>query len=130
MPRRKRGFLRCALRLQISAEMPGALDHLPSDRQPFRFELQQSGGDIGVLVQRIHQRLRIARSLCDTTADMRPRDERRIADDGNTAKGDTLRLQIEDRLQQRLIDHADGLQRIAAPARAGPPRALRQSRRG
>ena len=89
-------------RLQIGAEMARALDDAAADGQPLRLEAQQRRLDV-VRGKRIGQRQRVVAGLRHAGADMRPRHERRIADDGDAAERHARRLQVVDRLQHRLV---------------------------
>ena len=103
--------------LQIGAEVPRALDDASADRQALRFESSQRRHDL-VEVERRRQCCCIVRRLGDAGRDVGPRDERRVADDGDAPERHARRLEIVDRLQDRLVDHAHHFaDRLAADQR-------------
>ena len=82
--------------------MARPLDDAAADRQPLRLEAQQRRLDV-VGGDGVGQRGGVLAGLRHAGADMRPRHEGRVADDGDAAERHARRLQIVDRLQHRLV---------------------------
>src|ERR1700730_19130208 len=103
MLRRARALLGALRRLQVSAEMPRALDNAIVLRQTFLLITAERGRDVAA-IERLRQRCGIVGGFRYAGADMRARDERRIADQRHPTESQSRAGEIVDRLQQRLID--------------------------
>ena len=103
MARGAAAILGALRRLQIGAKVPRAFDDLAADRQPLRLEAQKRRFHL-IRVKGPGQRGRIVGRLGNARRHMRPRDERRIADDRHSPEGKTRALEIVDRLQHGLVD--------------------------
>src|SRR6266487_2842284 len=97
--------------LQVGAKVARALDDAPSDRQALRLEASQCRLDLLDLERRRQCRGVVSR-LGNAGCDMRSRDEGRVANDRDSAECHARRLEIIDRLQDRLVDQAHHLAKL------------------
>ena len=95
-------FLVGLRRLQIGAEMAGALDDAAADGQPLRLEFEKRRLDL-VRRDRVRKGGRVLAGLRHAGADMRSRHERGVADDRDAAERHARGFQVVDRLQHRLV---------------------------
>ena len=89
--------------------MARALDDAVILGEPRRLVALERACDIGFRLQRRHQRGRVVRRLRHAGRHVRARHECRIAEDRHPAERHVRRLQIVDRLQDRLLDQPHDL---------------------